>query len=559
MKNVWRSLILFLVVLAFSSKVHGQCSLTVSPSNASTCPGDSVQVSVTGGTTYIWSPAVGLSCTTCASPWVQVDSALTYTVTSSTSGNQNAVNWNFSNGNTGFSTQYLYNPTSIWNEGTYAVGPNANAVHPNFAAWGDHTTGTGNYMIINGSTNGIKTIWSQTVALPAGSNATLSIWMLTLATPAGQFRVKINGTIIGSNQTTPATVGVWGNYTFPFTVPAAGNVTVVIESVSTALAGNDFGLDDIQFTYSCTATATLNVQPYPRPEALAHASDSLGCAGLCVQWADSSTVANGASIIWRQWSWGDGSQDTGRFPVHCYLDEGTYQGQLVVVSNQGCRDTVLLRPVTIASPPTLEVVFDSTTSCSSAAFPTNPLLQPPVFYPNTSEPCYFYRLNLGAFGPIIPDSTQVTVQYGPGGPTTTSWITGSSPGTTWFSGTIPVQWAARPTEICFQLLVPGGCVDSLCFPLRFAPEVSLPNVFTPNSDGLNDGFLPEFENVDWAHWEIYSRWGQKVYQSESYTQAWDGRINGKEAAAGVYFVVVSAGNSDVPEAIFARGTLHLMR
>ncbi len=94
------------------------------------------------------------------------------------------------------------------------MGPSANAVHPNFAAWGDHTTGTGNYMIINGSTNGIKTIWSQTVALPAGSNATLSIWMLTLATPAGQFRVKINGAIIGSNQTTPATVGVWGNYTF---------------------------------------------------------------------------------------------------------------------------------------------------------------------------------------------------------------------------------------------------------------------------------------------------------------------------------------------------------
>ena len=78
------------------------------------------------------------------------------------------------------------------------MGPSANAVHPNFAAWGDHTTGTGNYMIINGSTNGIKTIWSQTVALPAGSNATLSIWMLTLATPAGQFRVKINGTVIGS-------------------------------------------------------------------------------------------------------------------------------------------------------------------------------------------------------------------------------------------------------------------------------------------------------------------------------------------------------------------------
>jgi len=551
---------LLALLLAGGSKVaHAQCALTISPSNASTCPGDSVQVNVTGGTSYTWSPSVGLSCTTCASPWVQVDSAMTYTVTSSTSGSQNAVNWNFSSGNTGFSTQYLYNPTSIWNEGTYAVGPSANAVHPNFAAWGDHTTGTGNYMIINGSTNGIKTIWSQTVALPAGSSATLSIWMLTLATPAGQFRVKINGTVIGSNQTTPATVGVWGNYTFPFVVPTSGNAAVVIESVSTALAGNDFGLDDIQFTYSCTASASLNVQPYAKPEARALASDSLGCAGLCVNWADSSSIANGANIIWRQWTWGDGSQDTGRFPVHCYADEGTYTGSLVVVSSQGCRDTVSLTPITIAAPPTLEVVFDSSATCAGMSVPGVSLAQPPVLYPTRPDPCYFYRIQLGAFGPNIPDSTRVTVRYTPGGPSTVYWHTNSLPGSTWFSGSIPAQWATRPTEICFALEVPGGCTDSLCFPLRFAPEVSLPNVFTPNGDGVNDGFLPTFENVDWAHWEIYSRWGQKVYESESYTQPWDGRMGSREAADGVYFIVVRAGNSDVPETVFARGSLHLMR
>ncbi|NDD47979.1 MAG: hypothetical protein EBZ31_06500 [Flavobacteriia bacterium] len=65
--------------------------------------------------------------------------------------------------------------------------------------------------------------------------------------------------------------------------------------------------------------------------------------------------------------------------------------------------------------------------------------------------------------------------------------------------------------------------------------------------------------VDWAHWEIYSRWGQKVYESESYTQPWDGRMGSREAADGVYFIVVRAGNSDVPETVFARGSLHLMR
>ena len=107
--------------------------------------------------------------------------------------------------------------------------------------------------------------------------------------------------------------------------------------------------------------------------------------------------------------------------------------------------------------------------------------------------------------------------------------------------------------------MPGGCRDSLCFPLRFAPEVSLPNVFTPNGDGTNDGFLPHFENVDWALWEIYSRWGQKVYESASYTEPWDGRIGSGEAADGVYFIVVRAGNSDVPGEVVTHGSLHLMR
>jgi gliding motility-associated-like protein len=195
----------------------------------------------------------------------------------------------------------------------------------------------------------------------------------------------------------------------------------------------------------------------------------------------------------------------------------------------------------------------------TSAMPASPLNQPPVLYPTRPDPCYFYRIQLGAFGPSIPDSTRVTVRYSPNGPSTDYWHTNSLPGTTWFSGEIPAQWANRPTEICFELEVPGGCRDSLCFPLRFAPEVSLPNVFTPNSDGVNDGFLPNFENVDWAHWEIYSRWGQKVYESASYTEPWDGRIGSSEAADGVYFIVVRAGNSDVPGEVVTRGSLHLMR
>lgn len=493
---------------------------------------------------------------------VYMDSAMSYTVTSSSSGSQNAVNWNFSNGNTGFGTQYIYSPTSIWNEGTYAVGPSANAVHPNFAAWGDHTTGTGNYMIINGSTSGIKTIWSQTVALPAGSSATLSLWMLTLATPAGQFRVKINGTVIGSNQTTPTTVGVWGNYTFPFTVPASGNAVVLIESVSTLLAGNDFGLDDIQFTYACTASATLNVQPYPVPQPAAYASDTLGCPGICIQWADSSTVEAPGQIVWRQWDWGDGTQDTGRFPSHCYASEGSYSGTLTVVTNHGCRDTRPLQTILVAPAPSLTVGFDSTLTCAVDPLSGQLLSLPAIINPNAQASCYKFQVQGPGWGSQFPDGSQVTVSFKPAGiqPSGQVWNFNMSEALdTWFSGPIPSQFSERPEEICFYLTFPSGCGDSLCFPLRVIPEVDMPNVFTPNGDGVNDLFLPKFTYVDWAEWTVFSRWGQEVYRSQSITQGWDGRIAGKAAPDGVYFVVIRSGNSDVPDVAVSHGTLHLLR
>ena len=486
---------------------------------------------------------------------------MTYTVTSSTSGSQNAVNWNFSSGNTGFSTQYLYNPTSIWNEGTYAVGPSANAVHPNFAAWGDHTTGTGNYMIINGSTNGIKTIWSQTVALPAGSNATLSLWMLTLATPAGQFRVKINGTIIGSNQTTPATVGVWGNYTFSFTVPASGNALVVIESVSTLLAGNDFGLDDIQFTYSCTATASLNVQPYPMPEVYAVPSDTLGCPGICVQWVDSSTVAAPAQIVWRQWDWGDGTQDTGRFPSHCYQQPGLYQGTLRVVTSTGCTRLDTLPMIHCAESPTLVITFDPNADCSTALGAPTMLPAPPTLTGNAPL-CFQYQIQGAGWGTAVPVGTQLEATWLPQGivPSGQSvLIPGGLPMQSWVAENLATGFNGIPEELCFSLRFPGGCGDTVCVPVQVEPRVELPNMFSPNQDGVNDLFMPRYTYVDWAEWAVYSRWGQKVFETSDPTVGWDGKFLGREVSDGVYFLELRAGNRRDPTVVQLHGTLHLMR
>lgn len=68
------------------------------------------------------------------------------------------------------------------------------------------------------------------------------------------------------------------------------------------------------------------------------------------------------------------------------------------------------------------------------------------------------------------------------------------------------------------------------------PEVTNPNVFTPDSDGLNDVFFLDGKNVKNVTLTILNRWGNTVYYGED-TPVWDGKQNGIECPEGVYFYI----------------------
>lgn len=65
---------------------------------------------------------------------------------------------------------------------------------------------------------------------------------------------------------------------------------------------------------------------------------------------------------------------------------------------------------------------------------------------------------------------------------------------------------------------------------------SMPNVFTPNADGINDLFAID-DSVLFNYFRIYNRWGELVYQVEHGPLKWDGTHHnqGKDAEAGTYF------------------------
>ncbi len=86
------------------------------------------------------------------------------------------------------------------------------------------------------------------------------------------------------------------------------------------------------------------------------------------------------------------------------------------------------------------------------------------------------------------------------------------------------------------------------------PVITLPNVFYPSSTAGNDRFyiFSNIGNLEIDQFEIYNRWGNRVFENTHFMsnqkeQGWDGTINGRPAAEGVYvyFVKITLPNAEV--------------
>ena len=69
--------------------------------------------------------------------------------------------------------------------------------------------------------------------------------------------------------------------------------------------------------------------------------------------------------------------------------------------------------------------------------------------------------------------------------------------------------------------------------------ITVPNFITPNNDQINDRLTIRSDDyLDLFDITIYSRWGTKVYQANTMSQAWDGRLNNTDVAPGVYYYTI---------------------
>ncbi|MEO6902386.1 MAG: PKD-like domain-containing protein [Bacteroidia bacterium] len=107
----------------------------------------------------------------------------------------------------------------------------------------------------------------------------------------------------------------------------------------------------------------------------------------------------------------------------------------------------------------------------------------------------------------------------------------------------------------------GNCADTICKVIEAYINFIfvIPNVFTPNGDGVNDLFTISGKGIESLHADIYNRWGQKEYEWNTINGGWDGRsATGLAAPSGTYYYMINAIGFDGKKYV-EKGSLTLIR
>jgi gliding motility-associated-like protein len=106
----------------------------------------------------------------------------------------------------------------------------------------------------------------------------------------------------------------------------------------------------------------------------------------------------------------------------------------------------------------------------------------------------------------------------------------------------------------------GNCTDTTTALITINDILiySVPNVFSPDGDGINDTFLVDTENASAISVTIVNRWGEFIKELDGLTETWDGTFQGKEANEGVYFFIYTI-TDNAGKTIEGQGFVELIR
>jgi gliding motility-associated-like protein len=354
--------------------------------------------------------------------------------------------------------------------------------------------------------------------------------------------------------------------------------------------------------FLCADTAFATVSIYPT---LVGGWDvKASCSGIPVVFTDTSTSEVAGNIDSWNWSLGDGTVLTDQSPTYQYADGGDYNVRLIVGTDRGCFDTITKLVEVLPGP---DVDFFVPDLCEDELPSFSNLTTTP---PGTAvsewqwsfgngdtsgveDPVYAYAapgtfdvqlvafsangcsdtanqiLNVGRV-PETDAGTGGTVDYLELFNLNGSGTGGGAPGDiVWTPGTYlddpnaidPVFTGWETTTFTLTITSEDGCSlsDTVTVFVRPLEVLDIPTAFSPNGDGMNDGFeLLDNDIASVEYFQIYNRWGELVFQTNDVDAVWDGTYKGKPQDNGTYVWVLRA-TGLLGQVFEQRGTVTLVR
>lgn len=271
--------------------------------------------------------------------------------------------------------------------------------------------------------------------------------------------------------------------------------------------------------FGCTTTDTLIVtQPVPLIDSV-HVEDALCGAATGSAEVITSSISPGLNFSWSG-DLGGGTSVDGLLP-------GMYT--VTATDSAGCTRSVALSIIAIGSIHVFVAADtlwaeegESSLHCSLTPADSTANIQ---WAPSTglAEP------NAASTACIVTDTTLYII--------TVSNVNGCT---------------ASDTVLVIPEFTPPPITDPPC------GEAFLPDIFSPNGDGLNDGLCLLGGCYNSMALNIHDHWGRSLYSSTQVDGCWDGTLNGQQVPAGKYVYTLTAERT-TGEVIERTGTVTIVR
>jgi gliding motility-associated-like protein len=345
---------------------------------------------------------------------------------------------------------------------------------------------------------------------------------------------------------------------------------------------------------SDTLTQTVNVSA--KPTANFGFSNPL-CSGLPVQFSDSTLVTGGVATQW-SWIYNGVEWSTQQNPGRIFAS-GSQTVKLVATSNAGCISDTVSKTFFVSPSPNVSFTFNDACKNDTVSFTafdnsgtvtgwrwtfgdggisnskdtqyvyTGSGIYRVKLFATTANGCYndslqkdiiIYGTNAFAGNDTITPSGR-PLQLQASGGVNYEWTPTSGLNDPFISNPVAVLTGTQTYTYTVRAYTPMGCesFDDITIQVYQAPEIYLPNAFTPNGDGVNDVYKGKPVGIrDFKYLKIFNRFGQQVFYTTDHLNGWDGTFKGKQQNSGVY-VVIASGIDYRGLVVERQGTVMLIR